>query len=284
MDKLQTIPRNMIQSSVNMTTKTHEHPDVHFGLNTVIETDESSWSTQSLCSNGIPTNLGNETQGETFLDFMAYNSQFDLGIHHLQWMHEGADLEIRNMLPDDIVSQEIGLGDHTVDSLAGSLTLFNTSEAENRLPTRDQAFLGSEPVPGATQAITGPNPKASEEVLKCENFCHVGRISASAYAKFQQFFALHQTTDLPECPSIEMMHAFTELYFEFFDHNFPCIHKSQLQDEAASWILLVAIASIGSQYSAIENAVMHTNCLQVLLEKAIHQYVSIRILVSLNEI
>lgn len=271
---LQTTPENMIHGSANTITETHDHSDVQYGLNTITESDDSSWFTQSPCSNGMPTNLGSELQGEPILDFMAYNPRFNFGLDHLQWMHDGADLEIRDMLPDDLVSQGLALGDQTIISLAGSSTVFDPLEANSRLLADGQTFLDSDAMPAATQAATGPSLKAPEQVLQCENFCHFDSISESAYTKVQQFFALHQTAAFPECPSIDMMHAFAELYFEYFDHQFPCIHKQQLQGGAASWILLMAVASIGSQYSGIENALIHTTCLQLLLEKAIHQYVS----------
>lgn len=272
--KLQIIPRNTIQGSGNTVTETHEHSDVQYSLNTVTEIDDSSWSTQSPCSTGMPTNFGSELQSETILDVMAYNPQFDFGLHHFQWMHEGTNLEIRNILPDDMVSQGLALDDQTENALAGSFSVFDLSEANSRLLAGGQTFLDPNTAPASTEAVIDPNLKDSGQVLQCENFCHIDAISESAYTKVQQFFTWHHTAGFPECPSIDMIHAFTELYFEYFDHHFPCIHKRQLQGGAASWILLMAVASVGSQYSAIENAVIHTKYLQLLLDKAIHQYVS----------
>ncbi|KAJ5057231.1 hypothetical protein J3E74DRAFT_293649 [Bipolaris maydis] len=271
-DKLQSATSNTLHGFADATKVTQENLNIEYSLDNLVERDDSSWSTQSPCSNGMPTSLGSESQGVTIPDFMTYNPQFDFGLDHLQWIHEGADLEIRNILPDNIISQGFTLDNHAVNLLAGSLTAFGTSEANNALPTSGQALFGLDTVPGAIQTFTGLNIKDFEQVLQCENFCHIESISESTHSKVQQFFALHQTAGFPECPSIHMMHAFAELYFEFFDHNFPCIHKQQLHGGPTSWILLVAVASIGSQYSAIENASVHTKCLQHLLEKAIHDY------------
>ncbi|EMD89377.1 hypothetical protein COCC4DRAFT_60744 [Bipolaris maydis ATCC 48331] len=275
-DKLQSATSNTLHGFADATKVTQENLNIEYSLDNLVERDDSSWSTQSPCSNGMPTSLGSESQGVTIPDFMTYNPQFDFGLDHLQWIHEGADLEIRNILPDNIISQGFTLDNHAVNLLAGSLTAFGTSEANNALPTSGQALFGLDTVPGAIQTFTGLNIKDFEQVLQCENFCHIESISESTHSKVQQFFALHQTAGFPECPSIHMMHAFAELYFEFFDHNFPCIHKQQLHGGPTSWILLVAVASIGSQYSAIENASVHTKCLQHLLEKAIHDYMPTR--------
>jgi hypothetical protein len=53
---------------------------------------------------------------------------------------------------------------------------------------------------------------------------------------------------------MRLLHCFVELYFEYFDPQFPFLHPSRLEAEDVPWILLVATAAVGSHYSEVQCA------------------------------
>lgn len=115
---------------------------------------------------------------------------------------------------------------------------------------------------------------SDHEGLVRDNFCHVQRVSATAYAVMKNFFEDPRDVTYLKFPHIETTHSFVELYFEYFDEDLPCVHTRQVELEEASWILLLAVASVGAQYSAISNAKDYVKCLQACLEEAIREHVS----------
>lgn len=111
------------------------------------------------------------------------------------------------------------------------------------------------------------------EVLLCENFCHVKGISPTAYEQSKAYFAHLKDSQITTFPAAQTFHAFAELYFEYFDQSFPFVHPRQLEQENASWLLLVAVVSVGAQYSSISNAEAYIKTFHALLERAVQDNV-----------
>ena len=111
------------------------------------------------------------------------------------------------------------------------------------------------------------------ETLLCENFCHLNAISPTAYEQSKRYFAHLQGSQITTFPTIQKFHSFAELYFEHFDQSFPFVHPRQLEQENASWLLLVAVVSIGAQYSSISNAETYVKSFQALLERILRDHV-----------
>ena len=111
------------------------------------------------------------------------------------------------------------------------------------------------------------------ETLLCENFCHLNAISPTAYEQSKCYFAHMQGSQITTFPTSQTFHSFAELYFEHFDQSFPFVHPRQLEQENASWLLLVAVVSIGAQYSSISNAEIYVKIFQALLERTIQDHV-----------
>jgi hypothetical protein len=107
-----------------------------------------------------------------------------------------------------------------------------------------------------------------------EDFCHIQELSYDVYSSLESLAAAHGSIDPSLCPPKEVFKAFVELYFEFFDKSFPCIHVQQLQDSDASALLLLAVASVGGQYSALTKKTVYLKWLQNLLHFVLASKVS----------
>ncbi|KAF5701784.1 hypothetical protein FMUND_13761, partial [Fusarium mundagurra] len=124
-----------------------------------------------------------------------------------------------------------------------------------------------------------PEPQAiSLERAGAEVFGHVHRIPQQAVEGLNNFYK----TQLEDAPLIalpyDIVHAFVELYFEYFDSQFPFLHPSRLEDPDLPWLLLLATAAVGSHYSEIPGAEKYNLILCDLLARAAEPAVSDHIL------
>lgn len=107
-----------------------------------------------------------------------------------------------------------------------------------------------------------------QELIKVDLFGHFKRMNSEAFSKVVDWYSRRTTcpnTFIPE----HAFHTFIELYFEHFAEQFDFIHPSMLEDDDASWILLLAVAAIGSQFSVLTQAPRFATALQELLYKAV---------------
>lgn len=107
-----------------------------------------------------------------------------------------------------------------------------------------------------------------------EDFRHVKNISDRSYHAIRHFYAeippVQGTAFLP----VRTLNAFIQLYFEYFDGQFPFLHYSAFDADEPPWILVLAVAAVGSQYSQLTNAIAYTAALQELVRRAIAIHVS----------
>ncbi|KAJ5959262.1 uncharacterized protein N7479_006412 [Penicillium vulpinum] len=69
------------------------------------------------------------------------------------------------------------------------------------------------------------------DILISEDYGHVPRPSISTYETIRAHYA--------------------ELYFENFHQGFPILHQSTFEARGSSWLLYIAVAAVGSQYSRL---------------------------------
>jgi hypothetical protein len=109
----------------------------------------------------------------------------------------------------------------------------------------------------------------NDYVAATENFGHLNVRFSKQYAEIVSFHNAQSSSSNQDFISDQLFHAFLELYFEHFDYQFPFIHPSTLDHESTSWILLLAIATIGAQYSATPNAANWATSILALLQNAV---------------
>ncbi|CAI9638112.1 unnamed protein product [Alternaria burnsii] len=124
-----------------------------------------------------------------------------------------------------------------------------------------------------------PFPMLEENTLQivgAEIFGHVSAISTKAYTDARSFYISERGHDDMLFPHSQMLHAFVELYFEYFDPYLPFLHPVRVERGDICGVLLIAVAAIGSQYSEAKDAPTYTTVLHYLLRKAIKVHIFTR--------
>jgi hypothetical protein len=119
--------------------------------------------------------------------------------------------------------------------------------------------------------------KDASQSAGAEVFGHVSRIPAKAYTDVRTFYISERGYDDMSFPQSRLLHVFVELYFEYFDPYMPFLHPVRVERDDLSWILLIAVAAIGSQYSEVRDAPAFTTVFHHLLQKAIQAHVSLHV-------
>lgn len=138
-------------------------------------------------------------------------------------------------------------------------------------------------MPSATKS---PEPHPSPQLLPsdfdvivAEDFGHVPRVSSDVHERISQFFYFQhgkssRGVDHPIFPSIDALNTFIQLYFEYFHPQVPILHVATFNPGLDDWMLVVAVAAIGCQHSAISNQDSFAVALRELLHQAILRKVS----------
>ncbi|KAJ5094790.1 hypothetical protein N7456_010651 [Penicillium angulare] len=90
-----------------------------------------------------------------------------------------------------------------------------------------------------------------DDIIMAENFGHVRPYLDDAYQAIFAFYS--QQTDrrfkgLP-FPDPTVFNSFIQLFYEYFDEQLSFIHPSSLEQNDTPWILVLAVASVGCQYT-----------------------------------
>ena len=123
-------------------------------------------------------------------------------------------------------------------------------------------------------------PAVSEDELlaaQAELFGHVASIPAIAVEGIRTFYHQQRKCDSSRFIEPDVLHAFVELYLEYFDPKFPFLHNSRVKSTNLPWILLIAVMAVGSEYSGMSSARDHGSVLQELLRRAIEAHVCLSI-------
>ncbi|KAJ5628764.1 hypothetical protein N7490_010992 [Penicillium lividum] len=93
------------------------------------------------------------------------------------------------------------------------------------------------------------------DILISEDYAHVSRPSKetyeSVYALYAEVRQFSPETSLPSLPSLDILHACTQLFFEYFHPSFPILHQATFRARTSSWLLYLIVAALGSQYSRL---------------------------------
>lgn len=120
-------------------------------------------------------------------------------------------------------------------------------------------------------------PEPLQDILqttRVEMFGHTGGISNHQIQSIHLFYQQQRGCESSPFISQEILHAFVELYLEYFDPKFPFLHRSKLKGTGLEWVVLIAIAAVGSQYSMIPSSHDYGIVLQDLLGRALGDCVS----------
>ncbi|PYH40381.1 Zn(II)2Cys6 transcription factor domain-containing protein, partial [Aspergillus saccharolyticus JOP 1030-1] len=94
------------------------------------------------------------------------------------------------------------------------------------------------------------------DILISEDYGHVPKPSISTYERISAHYAevsRSSSEALPSLYSLDILHVCTQLYFEHFHQSFPILHQHTFEARSSSWLLYIAVAAVGSQYSRLSN-------------------------------
>ncbi|KAJ5660879.1 uncharacterized protein N7484_000251 [Penicillium longicatenatum] len=139
------------------------------------------------------------------------------------------------------------------------------SEGERPSPTFRTQELRQ--LDSSTPVQTLAMQATDEDITMAENFCHVNVPFNTVYLSIFAFYSHQQDARFREAPfpTLPIFDSFIQLYYEYFDDQLPFIHPSLLEEADTPWILTLAVASIGSQYSNIAKREAYVSMLTDLL-------------------
>lgn len=119
---------------------------------------------------------------------------------------------------------------------------------------------------------------SDDDALLVEYFSHVPELSSRTYEQVYQFYRREQGEGFESAtssfPDARYFNVFIQLYFEHFDAQMPFLHSTMIEEGEFSWILLLAVATIGCQYTSIDKRDQYSIALRDLLKRAILTHVS----------
>ncbi|KAI2892315.1 transcriptional regulator family: Fungal Specific TF and C2H2 zinc finger [Aspergillus niger] len=153
----------------------------------------------------------------------------------------------------------------------GSVSSVSTREDNDDIPSSQSDFFTPEESQAHRHCCTRfPETQPDEDVIAAENYGHVRPIPHKQYL---QIFGYWKSQQCPSCASpfisLSFLNAMVQLYFEHHDPWMPFIHRFSFDKEGVSWVLILAVASVGCQYSNVEGSELYILGLQDLLQKAL---------------
>ncbi|KAH6952074.1 hypothetical protein DER45DRAFT_390688 [Fusarium avenaceum] len=196
-----------------------------------------------------------------------------MGHFSFPWFMEG--LEVPFDLPE--FPEPHHQAETQVDSAIATNSGFQTSAAA---PAPPQAYLDPSKICSSHTRPCRPLPEThvtSTLMAGAEIFGHMHDIPQRAIQGLDNFYRTQRQDKTASTIPGSILHAFVELYFEFFDPQFPFLHLSRMQDMDLPWVLLLAVAAVGSHCSEIQDADEYTLALTDLLSRAVESLVSDKI-------
>ncbi|KAF5976256.1 hypothetical protein FBULB1_7031 [Fusarium bulbicola] len=134
------------------------------------------------------------------------------------------------------------------------------------------AYLSPESICSAYTQRCHPFPEPDANVLQmagAEVFGHIDEIPQHAVDGLNNFYKTQRQESTPKVIPQDIIKAFVDLYFEYFNSQFPFLHPSRLEDPDLPWVLLLAAAAVGSHYSEIQGADEYNTALSDLVARAV---------------
>ncbi|QKD55425.2 uncharacterized protein FOBCDRAFT_184286 [Fusarium oxysporum Fo47] len=144
-------------------------------------------------------------------------------------------------------------------------------------PASTKTYLSPEHIcsPYALPCRSFPELQAmSLQMAGAEVFGYIHELPRQAVEDLNNFYKTQRRDSTVLVIPEDILHAFVELYFEYFDSQFPFLHPSRLEDPDLPWVLLLAVAAVGSHYSEIQGADEYSSALSDLLARAVELTVS----------
>lgn len=120
-----------------------------------------------------------------------------------------------------------------------------------------------------------PTSLDEQDSLHAEDHRHVDSIPAATYGRMLDFACLGDVDESrSECPPLPCFAVYVQLYFEHFHPRMPFLHLPTFDVSADNWACVLAVACIGSQYSAHTRHVQHwlwlTRVVRRLLQREVN--------------
>ncbi|CRK15681.1 hypothetical protein BN1723_005440 [Verticillium longisporum] len=113
------------------------------------------------------------------------------------------------------------------------------------------------------------------DTLAAETHFHVPQFSNVVYESIRTSFLIHRDrltlalgSDLA-FPEANVLGTFVQLFFEYTHQQIPVLHLATYNPNYESWILVLAVGAVGSQYSQVSNQANLAVSLRELLSEAI---------------
>ncbi|KGO77993.1 hypothetical protein PITC_025210 [Penicillium italicum] len=118
-----------------------------------------------------------------------------------------------------------------------------------------------------------PKMRRSDERFLLPEFRYKVMTNASIYESLKSYLVSMGETEDGTFPWWRVIQDFVHLFFEHFDHEYPVIHPYALEfgHDKTSWMVLLAVVTVGSQYSAFGNASQFSASFSEILCHAIAQ-------------
>ncbi|PTD02610.1 hypothetical protein FCULG_00009031 [Fusarium culmorum] len=265
----------------NMPNEWNDAPSIPSGISnvptlytTVANNSPSTWQ---------PTqHLSHENFSGLFpipgVPWMPWNPLMDSS--SFPWLAEGLEISLGfPNLPDLMDTSPI-----VVENAASPATHLATVSAPAIPPsstinkhTDPQTYIHPEHICSSYTKPCLPFPKLQDigiQMARAELFGHIHDIPQQAIEGLNDFYKTQQRDNFTEAIPHDILHAFVELYFEYFDPQFPFLHPSRVEDPGLSWLLLLAVAAVGSHYTEIQVAEEYNLALSDLLARAVEQSLS----------
>lgn len=120
------------------------------------------------------------------------------------------------------------------------------------------------------------------DTLAAETHFHVPQFSNVVYESIRTSFLIHRDrltlalgSDLA-FPEANVLGTFVQLFFEYTHQQIPVLHLATYNPNYESWILVLAVGAVGSQYSQVSNQANLAVSLRELLSEAILDRVCIQ--------
>ncbi|KAJ5324946.1 hypothetical protein N7476_003546 [Penicillium atrosanguineum] len=125
------------------------------------------------------------------------------------------------------------------------------SEGERFSPTIQIQELRQSESPTPFQLLA--MQATDDDIAMAENFCHVNVPLNNVYKSVFAFYEQQHDVRFQEVPfpHLSVFNSFIQLYYEHFDDQLPFIHPSLLEQANTPWILTLAVASVGCQYTNV---------------------------------
>lgn len=183
--------------------------------------------------------------------------------------------------PGDDFATPFGVADYDDITTATGLDGLQRSHINSTRATPMPDMRPYAPTSGPNLSRTEPNnaprfPALRQEdmgTVISEKFGHVKEVPETAYEKIKQFHQEVKTTSAglgaDDFPPLELLASFLELYFEYFNPMIPIIHQATFKPSSGNWTLLLAMMTVGGQYSTLHAREQYVTALQALLQRAI---------------